>query len=144
MNFYATLQVKCVGLGQFPPEGQQWNCNQCFKCCIVILHKGAITEMILIYDLNARDFLHGDAKSSRNFASNSLGNFAWGTIFSREFAWGAEFSSEFCMGCRILCSVGDTKNTEGIPKFLGNLTRGGPGSPMTPEAPELGTPRYNG
>ena len=49
---------------------------------------------------------------------NSLGNFAW--------------------GCRIPCLVGDTKNTEGVPKSLGELTRGcqilgGAGSPMTPD-----------
>ena len=78
-------------------------------CCIVCLHKGVITEVILLYDLNARDFLHGDAK----------------------------FSREFCMGWQIPCSVGDTKNTERVPKSLGNLTRGcqilgGGGSPMTP------------
>ena len=47
---------------------------------------------------------------------NSLGNFAWGS--------------------QIPCSVGDTKNTEGVPKSLGDLTRGyqilrGAGSPMT-------------
>ena len=42
---------------------------------------------------------------------NSLGNFAW--------------------GCQIPCSVGDTKNTEGVPKSLGDLARGA-GSPMTP------------
>ena len=36
----------------------------------------------------------------------------------------AKFSKEFCMGCRNPCSVGDTKSTEGVPKSLGNLTRG--------------------
>ena len=36
----------------------------------------------------------------------------------------AKFSREICMGCRILCSVGDTKSTEEVPKFLGNLTQG--------------------
>ena len=75
----------------------------------MILHKGAITEVILIYDLNARDVFHGDAK----------------------------FSREFCMRCQIPCAVGDTKNTEGVPKFLGYLTQGcqilgGFGSPITP------------
>ena len=97
-----------MGLEIFPAEGEQWNCNQCFSaCCIVILHKGAIIEVILVYELNAREFFHGDAKFSREFGMgmpNSLGDFAW--------------------GCRILCSVGDTKNTEGVPKSLGDLTRG--------------------
>ena len=32
--------------------------------CNVLLHKGAITEVI---DLNAKEFLHGDAKFSRKF-----------------------------------------------------------------------------
>ena len=36
----------------------------------------------------------------------------------------AKFSREICMGCQILCSVGDTKSTEEVPKFLGNLTQG--------------------
>ena len=49
---------------------------------------------------------------------NSLGNFAW--------------------GFRIPCLLGDTKNTEGVPKSLGDLTLGcpilrGAGSPMTPD-----------
>ena len=48
----------------------------------------------------------------------------------------AKFSREFCMGWRILCSVGDTKNTEGVPKSLGNLI-GGAGSPMTPDQSNL-------
>ena len=56
--------LKCVGLEQFPAEGQQLSMFQVF----VVLHKGAITEVILIYDLNARDFFYGDAKFSRNFA----------------------------------------------------------------------------
>ena len=38
--------------------------NVSSACCIVILHKGAIT----VYDLNARDSFHGDAKFSTNFA----------------------------------------------------------------------------
>ena len=47
---------------------------------------------------------------------NSLGNFAW--------------------GCQIPCLVGDTKNTEVVPKSLGDLTLGeggrlGGGSAMT-------------
>ena len=50
----------------------------------------------------------------------------------------AKFSREVCMGCRIPCSVGDTKNTEGVPQSLGDLTQGcqilgGARSPMTPE-----------
>ena len=41
------------------------------------------------------------------------------------------------MGIQIPCLLGDTKNTEGVPKSLGDLTRGcqilgGAGSPMTP------------
>ena len=49
---------------------------------------------------------------------NSLGNFAWGSKFPACLLW-------------------DTKNTEGVPKSLGDLTRGyqilgGAGSPMTP------------
>ena len=35
---------------------------------IVISHKGAIIELILIHDLNARDLFHGNAEFSRNFA----------------------------------------------------------------------------
>ena len=50
---------------------------------------------------------------------NFLGNFAW--------------------GCQIPCLVGDTKNTEGVPKSLGYLTQrcqifGGTRSPMTQDA----------
>ena len=71
-----------------------------FQVIVVLLPKGAITEVILVYDLNAIKYLHGDAK------------------FSPDFAW----------GCQILCLVGDTKNTEGVPKFLGDLTRGMPNS----------------
>ena len=42
------------------------------------------------------------------------------------------------MGIQIPCLLGDTKNTEGVPKSLGDLTQGcqilwGTGSPMTPE-----------
>ena len=60
-------------------------------------------------DLNTTEFLHADTK----------------------------FSREFCMGSQIPCSVGDAKNTEGVPKSLGDLTwgcqiLGGSGSPMTP------------
>ena len=41
------------------------------------------------------------------------------------------------MGIQIPCLLGDTKNTEGVPKSLGDLTQGcqilgGAGSPMTP------------
>ena len=44
------------------------------------------------------------------------------------------------MGIQIPCLLGDTKNTEGVPKSLGDLTRGcqilgGAGSPMTPGEP---------
>ena len=44
------------------------------------------------------------------------------------------------MGIQIPCLLGDTKNTEGIPKSLGDLTRGcqilgGAESPMTPAQP---------
>ena len=62
---------------------------------IVFLHKGAKTEVILVYDFN-REYLHGDAKC--------LGNFAW--------------------GFQIPCSVGDTINTERVPKSLGGLSWG--------------------
>ena len=46
------------------------------------------------------------------------------------------------MGFQIPCLLGDTKNTEGVPKSLGDLTRGcqilgGAGSPMTPETPSV-------
>ena len=49
----------------------------------------------------------------------------------------SKFSREFCMGFQIPCLLGDTKNTEGVPKSLGDLTQGcqilgGAGSPMTP------------
>ena len=70
-------------------------------CCIVILHKGAITEVIIVYDLNAREFFHGDAKFSREFCMgmpNSVGNFEWGRQFPS--------------------SVGDIKNNEGVPNSL--------------------------
>ena len=56
--------------------------NVSSDCCIVLLHKGVITEVI---DLNAREILHGDAKFSREFymgVPNSLGNFAWGCQIS--------------------------------------------------------------
>ena len=43
---------------------------------------------MLVYDLNAIEFLHG--------MSNSQGNFAW--------------------ECQIPCSMGDTKITERVPK----------------------------
>ena len=69
--------------------------NALIGYCILI-HKGAITEVILVYDLNAREFSIE--------MPNSLGNFAW--------------------GCQIPCSVGDTKSTEGVLKSLGDLTRG--------------------
>ena len=69
-------------------EGEQWNCNKCFQVIVVFLPKGAITEVILVYDLNAIKYLHGDAKFSREFCMgisnscmgmpNSLANFAWG------------------------------------------------------------------
>ena len=52
-----------------------------FQVIVVFLHKGAITEVILVYDLNAMKYLHGDAKFSRELCMgipNSLGNFAWG------------------------------------------------------------------
>ena len=52
--------------------------NDSSDCCIALLHKGAITEVI---DLNAREFLHGDAKFCRKFCMempNPVGNFAWG------------------------------------------------------------------
>ena len=39
-------------------------------CCIVILHKGAVTEVIIVYDLNAREFSME--------MPNSQGSFAWG------------------------------------------------------------------
>ena len=61
-------------------EGEQWNCNVSSDYCILTC-KGAITEVILVYDLNAIKYLHGDAKFSREFCigvPNSLGNFAWG------------------------------------------------------------------
>ena len=56
---------------------------------------------------------------------NSLGNVAWGYQILQGILHGdAKFSREFRMGCRIPCSVGDTKNTDGVPKSLGDLTRG--------------------
>ena len=83
--------------------------------CIVFLRKGATTEVILICDLNAREFLHGDAKILQGLMGmpNSLGNFAWGMSIGN-FAW----------GCQIPCLEGDIKNTEGIPKSLRDLIRG--------------------
>ena len=53
-------------------------------CCIVFLHKGATTEVVLVYHLNARKFLHENAK------------------FTREFCIGMPNSRKFCMGCPIL------------------------------------------
>ena len=47
-----------MGLERFQAEGTIINVSS--ACCIVILHKGAITEVI--HDLNARDVLHGDTK----------------------------------------------------------------------------------
>ena len=46
------------------------------------------------------------------------------------------------MGIQIPYLLGNTKNTEGVPKFLGDLNRGcqilgGAGSPMTPDRVEL-------
>ena len=52
--------------------------NVSSACCIVILHKGAITVVILIYDLNARDSFHGDAKFSTNFAWDAEFPVQWG------------------------------------------------------------------
>ena len=95
--------LKRVSLEQFPAEGEQWDCNtgKCFKrlLCFVFLH-------------NRSDFCrymswHGDAKFSREFCMeipNYLGKFA--------------------CGCQIPFLVGDTKNTEGVPKSLGDFTRG--------------------
>ena len=65
---------------------------------IVFLHKDAITEVILVYDFNAREFLHEDAK----------------------------FSREFSMGMPNSLFGGGYQNTEGGPKSLGDLTRGVP------------------
>ena len=47
-----------------------------FQAIVVFLPKGAITEVILVYE-----YLHGDAKFSRELCMgmpNSLGNSAWG------------------------------------------------------------------
>ena len=52
--------------------------------------------MILEYDLNTMEYLRRDAK----------------------------FSREFCMGMPNSLLGGDTKNTEGVPKSRGDLTRG--------------------
>ena len=46
------------------------------------------------------------------------------------------------MGIQIPCLLGDTKNTEGVQKPLGDLTRGceilgGAGPPMTPGTPQF-------
>ena len=38
-----------------------------FQVIVVVLPKGAITEVILEYDLNAIKYLHGNAKFSREF-----------------------------------------------------------------------------
>ena len=53
---------------------------QVIVACILTC-KGAITEVILIYDLNAIKYLHGDAKFSRGILHGD-----------------SEFSREFCMG----------------------------------------------
>ena len=61
-----------------------------FQVIVVFLPKGAITEVILDYDLNAIKYLHGDAKFSWEFClgmPNSLGDFAWGF---RILAWGCQ------------------------------------------------------
>ena len=128
-----------MGLEQFQAEGTIINVSS--ACCIVILQKGAITEVILTYDLNARDFFHGDTKFSRNFARGCqilLGILHGDAKFSREFCMGmpnslgnSAWDAEFPWG---------TKNIEGVPKSLGDLTRGcqileGARSPMTPEVP---------
>ena len=96
-----------------------------FQVIIVFLAtcKGAITEVILVYDLNAIKYLHGDAKFSRGILHR-------GFEFSREFCMGIPNSlGNFAWGCQIPCLVGDTKNTEVVPKSLGDLTRGGGGVP---------------
>ena len=77
MNFYATLQVnralaKTLNvwvLSNFQQKANNGTVNNVSTaCCIVILHKDVITEVIVVYDLNARNFFRGDAKFSRNFA----------------------------------------------------------------------------
>ena len=35
--------------------------NSSSDCCIVFLHKGVITEVILVYHFNVREFLHENA-----------------------------------------------------------------------------------
>lgn len=60
-------------------------------CCIVFLRKGAITEVILVYHFNAREFLHENAMFSREFC-----------ISLEKFAWDAKFSCKFCMGMQLL------------------------------------------
>ena len=72
---------------------------------VVFVPKGAITEVILVYDLKAIKYLHGDAKFSWEFCMgipNFLGN----------LHGDSEFSSEFRMGCEI---------PWGIPKALKGL-----------------------
>ena len=44
--------------------------------------------------------------------------------FSFTFGPYVRASREFCMGIPIPCVLGDTKNTEGVPKSLGDFTRG--------------------
>ena len=100
VNFYATLQANrelakassVWGLEQFPAEGQQWNCNQCFKWLLYckILHRVPQQKYLNTRGLFLcryqilQGILHGDAKFSREFCMgmpNSLGNFAWDAKF---------------------------------------------------------------
>ena len=69
-----TGTTSTVSLEQFPPCRRRT--MELFQVIVVFLPKGAITEVILVYE-----YLHGDAKFSREFCMgipNSSGNFAWG------------------------------------------------------------------
>ena len=66
---------------------------------------GAITEVILVYDLKAREFSHADAKFSKEICMGKPNSPGMGMPNSlRNFAW----------GCQIPCSVGDTKTLRGF------------------------------
>ena len=62
--------LKCVHGSRDISSMQKVNNGTVINCCIVILHKGAITEVILVYELNAREFYSG--------VPISLEYFAWG------------------------------------------------------------------
>ena len=67
LSLHSTLDVKCK---TFINKKNLEKKNVSSDCCIVFLHKGAIAEVILVYDLNVREFSME--------MPNSLGQFAWG------------------------------------------------------------------